>query len=233
MAALKEKYANDKAKLNQAMMELYRTEGINPAGTMLSCAPMMLQIPIWGALWTALACTVDMRHAPFDGWWIKDLAGADAVYTFSTPVTIPLLSYLMGGPMESFNILPILLGISQILQTKYMPHSSAGAQTGAAHDQMEQQRKMMMFMSVFFIFLLYNAPSGLNLYIAASNFFGIVEQWRIRKHLAVLEARHAQEQALRKDDKGPRQRSWLQQKWERLTKEIEDAKKIESSRKKK
>lgn len=233
MAALREKYANDKSKLNQEMMKLYRDEGINPAGTMLACMPMMLQIPIWGALWTALACTVDMRHAPFDGWWIKDLAGADAVYTFPTPITIPLLSYLMGGPMESINILPILLGISQILQTKYMPRSSTPQQTGAAADQMEQQRKMMMFMSVFFIFLLYNAPSGLNLYIASSNFFGIIEQWRIRKHLAVLEARHAQEHTLRKDDKEPRPKSWLQQKWDQLSRQVEEAKKIESARKKK
>ncbi|MBP7935404.1 MAG: YidC/Oxa1 family insertase periplasmic-domain containing protein [Phycisphaerae bacterium] len=233
IAALREKYGNDKAKLQQATMQVYSEAGINPAGTILSCLPLMLQIPIWGALWTALACTVDMRHAPFDGWWIKDLAGADAIYTFSKPIEIPLLSYLMGGPMESINILPILLGISQILQTKYMPHSSTPQQKGAAHDQMEQQRKMMMFMSVFFIFLLYNAPSGLNLYIASSNFFGIIEQWRIRKHLAVLENRHAQEQALRKTDDQPRPKSWLQQKWDRLSKEIEDAKKIESTRKKK
>src|SRR5437870_1923978 len=164
-------------------MKVCQEAGVNPAGNLLTCLPMMLQIPIWGALWAALGSTIEMRHAPFDGRWIKDLTSPDALIHFKNAVYIPLVSKLMGGPFTSLNVLPILLGISQMLQTKYMPRGALAAQTGGSPDQLEQQRKMMMFMSVFFVLMLYNAPSGLNLYIMASNFFGILEQWRIRQHI--------------------------------------------------
>ena len=233
VAQLREKYANDRVKMNHEIMEVYREAGINPAGNILSCLPMMLQIPIWIALWTALASTVDMRHAPFDGWWIRDLAGADAIYTFKQAFYIPLIGALMGGPMESINLLPILLGISQVLQTRYMPRSTMPQQQGGGMtDQMEQQRKMMMFMSVFFVFLLYNAPSGLNLYIMASNMFGLLEQWRIRQHLALVEARQTTEEALGKTAMKPRKKGWLAKKWDNLAKEAEEARKIQSEKKK-
>ncbi|HSW45662.1 MAG TPA: membrane protein insertase YidC [Phycisphaerae bacterium] len=226
--AIRAKYANDRVKMNQATMELYREEGINPAGTMLSCLPMLLQMPIWIALWTALASTVEMRHAPFDGWWIRDLASQDAVYVFAQPFHIPLISYLMGGPVESINLLPILLCFSQMLQTKFMPKSTTPQPEGAP-----DQRKMMMFMSVLFVFILWNAPSGLNLYIMSSNFFGIAEQSRIRKHIKELEARKDEEDAKRRAKTGKRKESWLFRKWQELAREAEEAKKVKSSRDKK
>jgi len=234
IAQIREKYANDRTRMNQATMELYRQEGINPAGNVLACLPMMLQMPIWIALWTALASTIDMRHAPFDGWWIRDLAGPDALYTFSKPVTIPLIGFLMGGPIESFNLLPILLGISQLLQARFMPRSQAPkTNTSGAPDQMDQQRKMMMMMSVLFVFILYNAPSGLNLYIMSSNVFGMLEQWRIRQHLANIDEHKEEEERRKKAAKKAGKKSWLQKKWDKLAKEAEEARKPKSDRTKK
>lgn len=237
LQVVREKYANDRTKLNQMTMEVYREAGINPASNIFSCLPMMLQLPIWVALWTALASTIEMRHAPFDGWWIRDLAGPDAVIAFSEPVNIPIIGFLMGGPLHSLNLLPVLLGISQLLQAKYMPHmrsaSNAPRKPDAPQDQMEQQRKMMMFMSIIFVFFLYNAPSGLNLYIMSSNIFGIIEQWRIRRHIADLEVRRETEERLYGPrPPKPRKKGWLHKKWETLAKEAEEARKIQSERKK-
>lgn len=226
--AIKAKFGNDRAKIHQATMELYKEEGINPAGQVLNCLPMMLQIPIWGALWMGLNYTIEMRHQPFDGWWIRDLTQPDAVIEFSRAYMIPLLSSLMGGGVESLNILPILLGITQVLQTRFMPRSSGAAQPpGGAPDQLGQQRKMMMFASVFFVFILYNAPSGLNLYIMVSNVVGMLEQWQIRKRLRVLEER-GELHAPRKASRGTK--NWFQRKWEDLQKQAEQARKIQSDR---
>ncbi len=245
--AVKKKYANDRAQLNQEIMKVYQEAGVNPAGNLLTCLPLMLQIPIWGALWAALSSTIEMRHAPFDGWWIRDLTSPDAVITFSHRYHIPLLSSMMGGPLMSLNILPILLGISQVLQTKYMPRGAPAGQTGGAPDQLEQQRKMMMIMSGVFVLFLYNAPSGLNLYIMASNFFGILEQWRIRKHIAEEEKRmkdrgteeppEAGGSSVAKRPPGgpatPRKESWLERKWKELQKQADEARRIQSQREKK
>jgi YidC/Oxa1 family membrane protein insertase len=233
LTAIKEKYANDRVQQNQAIMEVYQEAGVNPAGQFLSCLPMALQMPIWIALWTALASTIEMRHAPFDGFWIKDLAAPDALITFS-PVTIPLISWFT-GPIHSLNLLPILLGISQALQTKFMPRGASPQATAGQPDQLEQQRKMMMWMSVIFVLMLYNAPSGLNLYIMASNFFSLLEQWRIRQHIAEEEKRHPG--GFEPKKKTERKRSWfsgyLMDKWGELAKQADEAKRAQSPRDKK
>lgn len=206
MEVIKQKYANDRAALSQAQMELYKEEGVNPAGQMMSCLPMAFQMPILGALWAALAASVEIRHAPFDGYWINDLAGPDALISWAAQypqgVHVPILSW-MAGPVNSFNLLPILMGISQMLQMKFMPKvtSGPGAVTGPAAQQMEQQRKMMTWMSLLFVVMFYNQPSGLNLYWMASNLFGILEQWRIRKHIADIESKPPPEPS--PDDKKP------------------------------
>lgn len=231
--AAKEKHANDRTAMNNAIMEIYKEEGINPAGQMLTCMPMMLQIPIWAALWAALNTMVEMRHAPFDGWWIQDLTQPDALIPFGTAIHIPLLSSFMGGPITALNLLPIMLGISQVLQTRFMPRGNPSAAAASGNpDQLEQQRKMMMFMSVFFVFILYNAPSGLNLYIMSSNIFGIIEQMRIRKHIADEEARLEAEPQKPKPKRDPNKKSWVQRKIAQLEKEVEQAKRVQSDRKK-
>jgi YidC/Oxa1 family membrane protein insertase len=228
LAAAREKHGNDRAALNQATMEVYRDAGVNPAGSMLTCIPLMLQLPIWAALWAALNSMVEMRHAPLDGWWIKDLTQPDALIPLGGEYTVPIISYIMGGSIHAINLLPILLGISQLLQAKYMPRSNAPVNPDAP-DQMEQQRKMMMFMSIFFFFMFYNMPSGLNLYIMTSNVTAIVEQWRIRQHIAAEEKKGS----FAPPPSGPRRKSWLQIKWEQLQKEAEEARRIQGDSKKK
>jgi len=225
--AVKEKYGNDRQAMNQAMMEVYREAGVNPAGSVLTCIPMALQLPIWAALWAALNSTVEMRHAPLDGWWIKDLTQPDALIPLGTAIHVPLLSFILGGPITAINLLPILLAISQLLQAKYMPRSTAPS-TPDKPDQMEQQRKMMMFMSVFFFFMFYNMPSGLNLYIMTSNVAGIFEQWRIRQHIAEEEKRGKFAAAA-----APKPKGWLHRKWEELQKEADQARRVHSDRTKK
>ena len=91
---LKEQYGDDKAKMNQAMMELYKTEKVNPLG---GCLPIVIQIPVFIALYWVLLAAVELRHAPFFGW-IKDLSAADPFY-----------------------ILPVLMGATMFLQTKLNP----------------------------------------------------------------------------------------------------------------
>lgn len=232
----KKKYANDQQKYNQAMMEIYREAGINPAGQMLACMPMMLQIPIWAALWASLNSMNEMRHAAFLPFWITDLAGQDALIAFGGAVHIPIISWLT-GPIHAFNLLPILLGVSQLLQARFMPRGNPAVKSSQSPDQLEQQRKMMMFMSGFFVLILYNAPSGLNLYIMCSNFFGILEQWRIRQHLAEEDVKLEKEKkeiesGLKKPAK-PKKETWLEKKWRDLQKQAEEAQRIQSQRKKK
>ncbi len=226
--AVREKYANDRQAMNQAMMQVYREAGVNPAGQMLTCLPMMLQIPIWAGLWAGLSSLVDMRHAPFDGFWIKDLTAPDALFHFAQQYDIPLLSGMI-GPVKSFNLLPILLGISQILQARFMPRGNPQAASSGNPDQLEQQRKMMIFMSIIFVLILYNAPSGLNLYIMVSNFCGIFEQWRIREHLKQDDERERLREKVAKDQ-APRQKGYLLRKWEEFQKHAEAAQRVQGRR---
>jgi YidC/Oxa1 family membrane protein insertase len=174
MEELREKYKNDRQRLNQETMKLYQQEGVNPASQMLTCLPMMFQMPIWAALWAALSYTVEMRHQPFF-LWIRDLTAPDHFLVFSH-------SYPLIG--NALNLLPPLLGVSMWLQNRFMPKpATPPRQDGRASDQMAQQRLMMGIMSVMMVVFFYHAPSGLTLYIMASNFFGLIEQHLIRKHI--------------------------------------------------
>lgn len=221
---LRRKYANDKQKQNEAMMEIYREAGINPASNMLSCLPMMLQMPIWAGLWAALSSTIEMRHAPFDGFWIRDLSGPDLLINFGREIYIPIITQYITGPITGLNLLPILLSITMYMQQKLMPKTpSTGSQTD---EQIAQQQKMMSFMTILFGFMLYNAPSGLNLYIMASNIGGIIEQKRIRKHAEDLEKREEARIAEGKPA-GIKKPGWMQ--W--LEKQAEDARKVKSQKK--
>jgi YidC/Oxa1 family membrane protein insertase len=171
MEEIKKKYANNKAELNKQMMALYKEHGASPIMGML---PMMVQMPVWIALWSAVYASIELRGAPFLPFWITDLSVPDALVTFST-VTIPFL----GWKVNSLNLLPILMGIAFYLQQKLMPSQAAAANPQAA----QQQKMMMIMMPLMFPLLLYNAPSGVNLYIMASTFAGVIEQYVIRKHV--------------------------------------------------
>jgi len=135
---------------------------------------MVLQMPIWIALWSSLQSTFELRHASFL-WgftWIKDLAQPDRLIWFSNhAVKIWYLHF------DAINLLPILMGVVFFIQQKLSPKPPTMTQ-----DQ-ETQYKMMQWMSLLFPIFLYNGPSGLNLYILTSTSIGIVESKRIRDHI--------------------------------------------------
>jgi YidC/Oxa1 family membrane protein insertase len=169
---LKKKYGDNKEELNKAMIDVYKQQGATP---ILGCLPMLLQTPIWIALWTALSSTFELRGAPFlwGATWIHDLSAPDRLFTFSSP--IPLL---FGFKLASINLLPIVLGFVFYLQQKYMP------QAPAMTPEQQQQKKIMLWMTVLiFPLFLYGQPSGLTLYILTSTAIGILEQKRIRAHI--------------------------------------------------
>ncbi len=172
LARIREKYKDDKAKLNSEMMQLYKQGGATP---ILGCLPMLLQMPIWVALYSALSASVELRHAGFLPIWITDLAAPDALIPFAHAIQVPLV----GWTVTSFNLLPILLTIAMILQQKFTPTTSASMDDAQA----KQQKQMMYFMNGFFLLIFYNAPSGLTLYIMASTFAGVAEQYVIRRHI--------------------------------------------------
>jgi YidC/Oxa1 family membrane protein insertase len=158
MKRLQERYANDRTKLNQALMELYKREKANPVA---GCLPVLIQIPIFFALYKVLYNTIEMRHAPFYGW-IHDLSAPDPTTIFNLfgllPFTPPHFLHL--------GALPIIMGISMWLQQRLAPQPT---------DPM--QAKIMMFLPVMFTFMLASFPSGLVIYYTCSNLLGILQQW--------------------------------------------------------
>jgi len=190
MDRLKEKYADDKNTLNKEMMKLQKEQA--PA-MLLGCLPMFLQMPIWVALYTGLNATVELRHAAFLPVWITDLAAPDALFSWQKPVM------LIGN---TFNLLPILLGIAMFAQQKFSPQS---AQAATSPEQAQQQKMMRYLMPGMMLVFFYNAPSGLTLYIMASTFAGVLDQYFVRKHIKNKEAQEAAAQTtVRVPGKAPR-----------------------------
>jgi YidC/Oxa1 family membrane protein insertase len=157
MEKLKEKYSDDKEKLNKEIMELYRRNGVNPLG---GCLPMVLQFPVFIGLYNALSTPIELRHAPF--LWIKDLSRPDWE---SLPFTFG--DWHLGIP-----VLTILMGASMFVQQWMTP--SAGD---------PNQRKMMMLMPVMFTFMFVSFPAGLTVYWLINNILSIGQQcWINRSH---------------------------------------------------
>jgi len=130
-------------------------------------------MPIWIALYGSIYASIDLRGAEFLPFWITNLSAPDAFVRFRA-VQVPFF-----GSIDSLNLLPILMGVAFYLQQKLMP-----SQTQTADPQMAQQQKIMMIMMpLLFPLMLYKAPSGLNLYIMASTFGGVIEQYIIKKHI--------------------------------------------------
>jgi YidC/Oxa1 family membrane protein insertase len=151
MKALQEKYGNDRARLQQEMMSLYRERGINPVSAMGGgCIPVLIQMPFMIALYFALQSSIELRHAPFM-LWIDDLSAPEDLFHL--------------GPVP-VRILPLLMGASMLLQQRLTPSPSADP----------QQRQMMNMMSIVFVIMFYGFPSGLVLYWFVSNLLGIAQQ---------------------------------------------------------
>jgi len=170
MEEIKTKYAEDSQEMNKRIMELYRERGVNPVG---GCLPMMLQMPVFIALYRMLWCAYELRGAPFFGW-MTDLSQADKMFHMPWMKDVPFI----GGTFEYFNLLPILMGVAMLLSQKVMPT------TGPM--QNPQQKMMMNIMPVFFSFICYKMASGLNLYILTSTILGMVQQRFTRVNEAEL-----------------------------------------------
>jgi YidC/Oxa1 family membrane protein insertase len=154
MTELREKYKNDREALNRETMELYRTHKVNPLG---GCLPMVVQIPVFFALYKALMCSIELRHAPFM-LWIKDLSGPDALF-----------SNLLGLPF-TLGPLPIVMGASMFIQQKMTPSNM---------DPM--QAKIMLALPIVFTFMFLKFPSGLVLYWLINNILTIAQQAYINR----------------------------------------------------
>jgi YidC/Oxa1 family membrane protein insertase len=151
MKEIQEKYKGDRERTQQEIMALYKRTGINPMTALGGgCIPMLLQFPFLIALYFALQASIDLRHAPF-AFWITDLSAPEDLFSIA------------GLPIRP---LPLLMGVTMVLQQRLMPSAGADA----------QQRQMMTMMSVAFIFLFYQFPSGLVLYWFVSNLLGILQQ---------------------------------------------------------
>ena len=157
MQRIKERYEDDRVRQQQAMMELYKKEKVNPAS---GCLPILVQIPIFFALYKVLFVTIEMRHAPFFGW-IKDLSAPDPTSIFNLFGLIPWdpPQFLMIG------IWPIIMGLTMWVQMKLNP---------APPDPI--QAKIFTWMPVFFTFLLASFPAGLVIYWAWNNFLSVLQQ---------------------------------------------------------
>ncbi len=152
LAALQERYKNNPQKKQQETMELYKKHGVNPMG---GCLPMLLQIPIFIALYNALSSSVEMWRAHF--LWIKDLSQPDALFTVD----------IWGLKNYPFNLLALLMGASMFVQQKMAP---------AAGDP-RQAQMMLYLMPTVFTFMFWNFPSGLVLYWLVNNILQIGQQY--------------------------------------------------------
>jgi YidC/Oxa1 family membrane protein insertase len=166
---LRERYKDDKAKMNEAMMRLYKEEKANP---MAGCLPIAIQIPVFFSLYKVLYVTIEMRHAPFYGW-IRDLSAPDPTNVLTLfgliSWTPPHLLYPL-----AIGIWPIIMGITMFLQQKLNPAPADPTQA-----------KVMMFLPVIFTFMLAHFPAGLVIYWAWNNTLSISQQWLIMRRMGV------------------------------------------------
>jgi len=151
LTELREKYKSDPQRLNKETMKLYKEHGINPLG---GCLPMLLQLPLLGALFIVFRSTIQLRGASFIPGWIDDLSSADTIFTL--PFSLPLYG-------DQFNILPILMAGTMMFQSKMTM-------------QDPKQKAMVYIMPIFMLLIFNQFPSGLNLYYTMFNVLTIIQQ---------------------------------------------------------
>jgi YidC/Oxa1 family membrane protein insertase len=166
MADIQARHKDDRAKQQQALMELYKKEKINP---LAGCWPVLIQIPVFFALYKVLFVTIEMRHAPFFGW-IKDLAAPDPTSLFNLfgllPFSVP--QFLLVG------VWPIIMGITMWLQMKMNPEPTDPV-----------QKAIFGWMPLVFTFMLASFPAGLVIYWAWNNILSVSQQYFIMKRQGV------------------------------------------------
>ena len=160
---IKEKFKDTPTKMNAEMAALYKREKVNPMG---GCLPMLLQMPIFIALYGLLLKHFDLRGAVFIPGWITDLSGPESIFYFGKwiPDGLPLLGW------TDIRLLPILFTITMIVSQKLMQNPGADATGGSS------MKMMTTLMPVMFFFIMYNSPSGLLLYWTVTNLFTMLQQ---------------------------------------------------------
>ena len=172
------KYKDNRQKMNAEMAELYKTEGYNPLS---GCLPMLLQLPIFFAMYNLFNNHFDLRGAMFIPGWIPDLSLPESIWNFPEGVNLPILGW------NALRLLPFIYVGSQLLYGKV---------TQTPDQQANTQMKMMLYvMPIAFFFILYDVPSGLLVYWIFSNLLTMVQQMAINKYLAPRRAAAAAEQA--------------------------------------
>ncbi len=166
---MREKFKDDRDRLNREMVDLYKRNHVNPLG---GCAPMLLQLPIFIGLYEALLNAVELRHAPFVGW-IRDLSAPECLVI----PHFPKLSFL---PCGGIPVLVILMGLSTYLQQMMSPQSPDPS-----------QQRMMMLMPIVFTIMFLNFPAGLTLYYFCSNALGIAQQYFLNREFKQLSPANA------------------------------------------
>jgi YidC/Oxa1 family membrane protein insertase len=166
IAKIKERYGDDKTRQQQATMELWKKEKVNPAA---GCLPIIVQIPVFFALYKVLFVTIEMRHAPFYGW-IKDLSTADPTSVFNLFGLVPFdpPGFLMVG------VWPLIMGVTMFVQMRLNP---------APPDPI--QAKIFAWMPIMFTFMLAPFPAGLVIYWAWNNTLSVMQQAFIMKRQGV------------------------------------------------
>jgi len=167
MKKLQEKHKDDPQRQSKEMMALYKEHGVNPLN-MGGCLPLLVQMPVFWALFTILRKSIDLRQAEF-AFWIQDLSQPDVL--FKLPFSLPVFG-------DNFSLLPILMSVGMYLQTKFQQTPTAGA----GDNPMAQQMKMMTtLMPVMMFFFFYKSPSGLVLYWLVNTVLTALQTWRISK----------------------------------------------------
>ena len=160
---LRERFGNDRQKMNQEMMALYKREKVNPAA---GCLPILVQIPVFFALYKVLFVSIEMRQAPFFGW-IKDLSVADPTSIFNLFGLLPYSTSFLPDFLN-LGVWPLLMGATMVLQQKLNPKPPDPVQA-----------KIFAWMPVAFTFLLATFPAGLVIYWTWNNLLSIAQQWVI------------------------------------------------------
>ena len=173
MTELREKYGDDKRKMQQELMGMYKREKVNPVS---GCLPMVLQIPVFFALYKVLFTSIEMRQSPFYGW-VHDLSERDPTNIFQLFGLIPwdVPSFLAAGTsFIALGLWPLFMGISMFLQQKLNP---------APADPI--QARMFMLMPIMFMFFLANFPVGLVIYWTWNNLLSVAQQYVIMRRMGV------------------------------------------------
>ncbi len=170
MMKLRERFGDDRMKLNQEMMALYKREKVNPAS---GCLPILIQIPVFFALYKVLFVTIETRHAPFFGW-IQDLSVPDPTTIWNLFGLIPWDPSGVIPGFLSIGIWPLIMGASMYLQQKLNPQPPDPLQA-----------KIFLLLPIVFTFLLAQFPAGLVIYWAWNNTLSILQQWVIMRRMGV------------------------------------------------